>query len=255
MSISRMHDVQKGAQLPAVIDCVAYAVSTRMIDPCMQQPEGGTASEAPGERNTVLRRPEARGDSVELKGPVAIDCEMVGVGPEGKYSSLARVCIVNNLGNVLLDVYVKQKQKVADYRTFVSGIRPSDLKVALPLEEVQEKVHSIVKGRMLVGHAIHNDLAALQMSHPRKLIRDTAKYPPLMREPRPGRKPKPRALRKLAAEQLGLEIQSGEHSPVDDARCALYLYHKHQKEWEKSLRVHKAKMILKSKEGSLDKGR
>jgi len=92
-----MHDVQKGAQLPAVIDCVAYAVSTRMIDPCMQQPEGGTASEAPGERNTVLRRPEARGDSVELKGPVAIDCEMVGVGPEGKYSSLARVCIVNNL--------------------------------------------------------------------------------------------------------------------------------------------------------------
>mmetsp|Transcript_6627 Transcript_6627/g.18484 ORF Transcript_6627/g.18484 Transcript_6627/m.18484 type:complete len:191 (-) Transcript_6627:689-1261(-) len=151
MSISRMHDVQKGAQLPAVIDCVAYAVSTRMIDPCMQQPEGGTASEAPGERNTVLRRPEARGDSVELKGPVAIDCEMVGVGPEGKYSSLARVCIVNNLGNVLLDVYVKQKQKVADYRTFVSGIRPSDLKVALPLEEVQEKVHSIVK--VNAGHS------------------------------------------------------------------------------------------------------
>mmetsp|Transcript_6629 Transcript_6629/g.18495 ORF Transcript_6629/g.18495 Transcript_6629/m.18495 type:complete len:225 (-) Transcript_6629:689-1363(-) len=116
-----------------------------------KQPEGGTASEAPGERNTVLRRPEARGDSVELKGPVAIDCEMVGVGPEGKYSSLARVCIVNNLGNVLLDVYVKQKQKVADYRTFVSGIRPSDLKVALPLEEVQEKVHSIVK--VNAGHS------------------------------------------------------------------------------------------------------
>jgi len=96
------------------------------------------------------------------------------------------------------------------------------------------------KGRMLVGHAIHNDLAALQMSHPRKLIRDTAKYPPLMREPRPGRKPKPRALRKLAAEQLGLEIQSGEHSPVDDARCALYLYHKHQKVRSTGFSVHAA---------------
>lgn len=51
---------------------------------------------------------------------VAVDCEMVGVGPEGKRSSLARVCIVNNEGNVLLDVYVQQKEKVVDYRTKVS---------------------------------------------------------------------------------------------------------------------------------------
>lgn len=64
------------------------------------------------------------------------------------------------------------------------------------------------QGRLLVGHAIHNDLQALQLSHPHKLIRDTAKYPPLMRVVHNGkRKPKPRALRKLAAEQLGFEIQ------------------------------------------------
>lgn len=53
-----------------------------------------------------------------------------------------------------------------------------------------------------------------------------------MREPRPGRKPKPKALRVLAKEELGLSIQDGAHSPVDDARAALYLYHKHRKEWE-----------------------
>jgi hypothetical protein len=40
---------------------------------------------------------------------------------------------------------------------------------------------------------------------------------------------KPRALRHLAAEQLGLAIQVGEHSPVDDARAALYIYLKHRK--------------------------
>lgn len=50
-----------------------------------------------------------------------------------------------------------------------------------------------------------------------------------MRATAPGRRPKPRSLRTLAVEQLGLTIQEGEHSPVDDARAALYLYHKFRK--------------------------
>jgi hypothetical protein len=32
---------------------------------------------------------------------VSIDCEMVGVGPGGKASSLARVCVINNLVSVV----------------------------------------------------------------------------------------------------------------------------------------------------------
>ena len=70
---------------------------------------------------------------------------------------------------------------------------------------------------------------ALLLSHPRKFIRDTARFPPLMRATAPGRRPKPRALRHLAAQHLGLTIQAGEHSPVDDARTALYLYLRFQK--------------------------
>eukprot|EP00955_Chlamydomonas_euryale_P008768 93476-Chlamydomonas_euryale.AAC.4 len=61
------------------------------------------------------------------------------------------------------------------------------------------------------------------------------RYPPLMRSPAPGRKPRPRALRHLAREELGLTIQDGSHSPVDDARAALYIYHKHRREWERDL--------------------
>lgn len=30
-------------------------------------------------------------------------------------------------------------------------------------------------------------------------------------------------------------LQEGEHSPVDDARAALYVYHLHRKEWERAL--------------------
>jgi hypothetical protein len=47
------------------------------------------------------RRPDAKGDGVELTSVVSIDCEMVGVGPGGKASSLARVCVINNLVSVM----------------------------------------------------------------------------------------------------------------------------------------------------------
>ena len=43
---------------------------------------------------------------------LAMDCEMVGVGPDGTRSALARVCIVNNEGHPILDEYVKPKEQV-----------------------------------------------------------------------------------------------------------------------------------------------
>lgn len=53
---------------------------------------------------------------------------MVGVGlttaPE---SSLARVSIVNYEGAVMLDVFVRQREKVVDWRTQWSGIRETDM--------------------------------------------------------------------------------------------------------------------------------
>jgi RNA exonuclease 4 len=52
---------------------------------------------------------------------------MVGVGIDGEESSLARVSIVNYWGAVQMDEIVKQKERVVDYRTQWSGIRPSDM--------------------------------------------------------------------------------------------------------------------------------
>uniref|UniRef100_A0A3Q0SNQ0 Exonuclease domain-containing protein n=1 Tax=Amphilophus citrinellus TaxID=61819 RepID=A0A3Q0SNQ0_AMPCI len=62
------------------------------------------------------------------RSTVAIDCEMVGVGPDGEDSILARVSIVNQFGKCIYDRYVKPTEKVTDYRTAVSGIRPEDIK-------------------------------------------------------------------------------------------------------------------------------
>ena len=49
------------------------------------------------------------------------------MGIDGKESSLARVSVVDYHGAVLLDEMVKQRERVVDYRTEWSGIRPGDL--------------------------------------------------------------------------------------------------------------------------------
>jgi RNA exonuclease 4 len=63
---------------------------------------------------------------------VALDCEMVGVGPGGAESVLARVSVVNFHGAVLLDAFVRPRERVVDYRTQFSGIRPADMAHGTP---------------------------------------------------------------------------------------------------------------------------
>ncbi|XP_034238743.1 RNA exonuclease 4 [Thrips palmi] len=163
----------------------------------------------------------------ELTKCIAIDCEMVGVD-DGRDSVLARVSLVNQHGECLYDRFVKPKEKVVDYRTHVSGVRPSDLKRGEEFDTVQKDVANIIKGRILVGHAIRNDLKVLMISHPAKMIRDTSRFKPF-RNLNQGRTP---GLKKLASEILGVNIQSGEHSSVEDAKATMQLYNLYQKEWE-----------------------
>lgn len=190
---------------------------------------------APPSHPAPPARPDVVGSAAGATRILAIDCEMVGVGPGGARSSLARVCVVNDGGAVLLDTHVAQVEPVTDWRTRVSGITPACVARAPPPDAVRARVASLAAGRVLVGHAITHDLKALLLAHPRSLLRDTARYPPFMRATAPGRRPRPRRLRDLAAEHLGLAIQDGAHSPVDDARAALYLYKRHRRQWEAAL--------------------
>ncbi|KZT22443.1 ribonuclease H-like protein [Neolentinus lepideus HHB14362 ss-1] len=164
---------------------------------------------------------------------LALDCEMVGVGIDGSESSLARVSLVNYYGAIQLDEFVRQRERVVDYRTQYSGIRPSDMTNAKPFNEVQEKVAGLLKDRVLIGHAVFNDLKALLLSHPWPQTRDTqhlAGKHKLTRSRFP-------ALRKLVEQELGMTIQSGEHSSVTDARATMALYRLHRKQWEKGKRM------------------
>ena len=167
---------------------------------------------------------------------------MVGVGPEGAESSLARVSIVNFHGAVVLDTFVKQKEKVVDYRTWVSGVTIADLIGAPTFEEVQKQVADLIKEKVLVGHAIQNDFSALLLSHPRPLVRDTQTCPALRLAGGGSKHP---GLKKLALVELGVEIQSGRHSSVVDARATMALYRLHKDAWEPTfahLKAGKRKM-------------
>ena len=58
---------------------------------------------------------------------LGLDCEYVGTGPDGAGNMLARVSIVNSMGKCVYDKYVKPMEKITDFRTAVSGIRPGNL--------------------------------------------------------------------------------------------------------------------------------
>lgn len=86
--------------------------------------------------------------------------------------------------------------------------------IAQPFAVVQKRVAISIKDNILVGHALSNDLKALLLSHPGPMTRDTQYYAHKFKVCKSNRV----ALRDLVKQELGLIIQSGEHSSV----CPLY---------------------------------
>jgi RNA exonuclease 4 len=168
---------------------------------------------------------------------LALDCEMVGTGPPPHSDDLlARVSLVNFHGEQIYDSFVLPpgKARVHDYRTHVSGVTPWHLRpeYARPFAEVQKLVAELLRDKILVGHALKKDLEALQLTHPKRDVRDTSRYAPFRVES----KGKPPALRNLARSELGLVIQTGEHSSVEDARATMALFRKEKQGFEEDNR-------------------
>ncbi|XP_045456158.1 RNA exonuclease 4-like [Melitaea cinxia] len=162
---------------------------------------------------------------------LAMDCEMVGIGDQGNDHMLARVSIVNKFGDCVYDKFVKPREEVVDYRTSISGIRKEDLINGEDFATVQKEVSELLKGKILVGHSLKNDLSVLFLSHPKNNIRDTSRYKPF-RTITKGSTP---SLKRLAKEILGIDIQHGEHSSVEDAKAVMQLYCTVARSWERDL--------------------
>jgi len=191
-----------------------------------------TIKQEPSKLTKTKKKKSKSAPHAVQKKYVAIDCEMVGVGPRGSISALARVSVVDFHGNVLLDSYVKPTQPVTQYRTWVSGIRPRHLKNADGFNAVKKNVAQLIKDKILIGHAIHHDLQALAIQHPPELIRDTSTYQPLWILANTTRSP---SLKRLAKLILDLKIQKQSHCSIDDAKATMAIYRTQQEEWEDDL--------------------
>ncbi|XP_023617354.1 interferon-stimulated 20 kDa exonuclease-like 2 isoform X4 [Myotis lucifugus] len=178
--------------------------------------------------NSTLARSENKCSGASQKTPrkmVAIDCEMVGTGPKGHVSSLARCSIVNYNGDVLYDEYILPPCHIVDYRTRWSGIRKQHMVNATPFKIARGQILKILTGKIVVGHAIHNDFKALQYFHPKSLTRDTS-HIPLLNRKADCPENVTMSLKHLTKKLLNRDIQAGKsgHSSVEDAQATMELY-------------------------------
>ncbi|XP_029010507.1 apoptosis-enhancing nuclease [Betta splendens] len=167
---------------------------------------------------------------------VALDCEMVGTGPSGRCSELARCSIVDYHGNVLFDEYVRPCQPVTDYRTRWSGIQRHHLLNAMPFTEARDGVLRILQDKVVVGHSIDSDFRVLDISHPCHMVRDTSTTW-ILRQLAGFQRKRCLSLKVLAHKLLNRRIQVGKmgHCSVEDARATLDLYKLVEGEWEQEL--------------------
>lgn len=164
---------------------------------------------------------------------IALICEMVGGGSNGSLDLCARVCLVDEYEKMLFHTYVLPQIPVTDYRFEVTGIKEEHLKGAMPLKEVPDQILQILcngdsvkslwcsggQAKVLVGHNLERNLDCLRMNYPDHLLRDTAKYHPLMKTNLVSH-----SLKYLTKTFLGYDIQIGVRDPYEDCVSVMRLY-------------------------------
>ncbi|KAA0703371.1 Interferon-stimulated 20 kDa exonuclease-like 2 [Triplophysa tibetana] len=167
---------------------------------------------------------------------IALDCEMVGTGPKGSIGELGRCSIVSYDGDVIYDKFIQPTKPVTDFRTRWSGIRRQDLRYATPFRQAQAEIVKIMTGKVVVGHAIHNDFKALKYFHPAGQTRDTARIP-LLNQKAGFPEHETASLKRLTMALFNKSIQVGRggHSSVEDAKATMELYKLVEEEWERTL--------------------
>jgi len=104
---------------------------------------------------------------------IAIDCEMCEtqdpLSGAKNTKALCRLSVVNaeNPEEVLIDTLVKPSWPVTDYRTRINGVAKEHLdSVEFTLRHAQAFMMALCSEEtVIVGHAVHNDLVALNMEH------------------------------------------------------------------------------------------
>ncbi|XP_047523141.1 RNA exonuclease 4-like [Pieris napi] len=146
----------------------------------------------------------------------AIDCEMIE-NDLGK-SMVARVSLVDEALETVLDEYIKPTRNVADYRTSISGIKRGYETEAKPKDGVLRRVINMVNGQFVVGFNVKEDLEALGILHSKIWDMADSKHLDCCQK---------YALKILAYKELGLSIEDVPHDTVKDAKAVMDIYKKY----------------------------
>ncbi|CAH6902707.1 interferon-stimulated 20 kDa exonuclease-like 2 [Phodopus roborovskii] len=233
---SQAHSESKSSKKPS------QKSATQNSSQAQSENKGSKKSLKNAAQNSAQARSEEKCLKVSQNLPgkmVAVDCEMVGTGPKGRVSSLARCSIVNYNGDVLYDDYILPPCHIVDYRTRWSGIRKCHMVNATPFKIARSQILKILTGKIVIGHAIHNDYKALQYFHPKSLTRDTSQIPLLNRKADCPENVT-LSLKHLTKKLLNRDIQAGKsgHSSVEDAQATMELYKLVEVEWEQHLALN-----------------
>jgi len=155
-----------------------------------------------------------------MPSAIAIDCEMVLTSLRGTlHEEVARVAFIDEDKKILLDEYIKPRGQVIDYRSSITGILPRHIECAPTLSSLRDRMKSLIKNKLIVGHSVRRDLECLDIKFKENAIRDTSELPIFLRRNGGSKK-----LRELAREHLDVDIQQGTHCPKEDALCAMALF-------------------------------
>ena len=155
-----------------------------------------------------------------MPSAIAIDCEMVLTSLRGTlHEEVARVAFIDEDTKILLDEYIKPRGQVIDYRSSITGILPRHIECAPTLSSLRDRMKSLIKNKLIVGHSVRRDLECLDIKFKENAIRDTSELPIFLRRNGGSKK-----LRELAREHLDVDIQQGTHCPKEDALCAMALF-------------------------------
>lgn len=106
---------------------------------------------------------------------------------EGKYVSVY-MCVLLKMH--AFDCLHRDTHQLTDYANmYIRAMYAQDLRAdrTISLQQCQQEVSSLIKDKIVIGHALKNDLSVLMIKHSKTNIRDTSFYVPYMR-PHPRKK-------------------------------------------------------------------